>query len=938
MLWLRKAKSTGGTRKTSRLGVEKLEAREVLYAASGNLWINPQLVTIGFVPDGTVIGSDASGPILSNLQSTFDNHANAAFRSGWRNEILRAAQVWAQQTNINFKLITDNGGEIGSGDYQQGDPNMADIRIGGYDFGSATVAQAYAPPSVNNYSIAGDMQFNLGKTWAIGAGVGSYDLFTVSMHEFGHSLGLYHSTTSAAVMFGTYNGVKSVLNADDTAGIRNIYSGNAARANDTWDATSNSTVATADDLTGQLNATTKAAAVENLQLITSDVDYYKVTAPSGTASTLKVKLQTDGLSLLRPKLEVFASNGTTLLGSATAAAGDYDGSTLSVNLTGVTAGTVYVLKVSGAETGTGSWQAFNTGRYALTLNFGTGADPAVSLPDTTELNGNPIQGGGGQAMLLTDEFTVNGTTANTQETASENRSAVAMDANGNSVVVWSSSGQDGSGFGVYARRYNSVGAPIGPEFQVNTTTSGDQRYAVVDMNDSGAFVVAWVGPDGNGTGVFARRFDSAGNAVGDEFRVNTYTTNTQSHPVVGINQAGCFVVGWNSYGQDGSGFGVYAQRYWSDGTKNGSEFRVANTTSGDQRRPSVVINQLGTIVFTWSSNGQDGSGYGVYARAFDWLMLTSTTEFRVSAMTAGNQDFSAIAVSLRGDYVIAWSSEGQDGSGHGIYAQRYNSSLVAADSEFRVNTTTAGNQYNPAVAMDNDANIFITWQSDTANDNDNPNWDIFGQQFTAGGAIQGVEFRINTTTAGNQYNASVAIAASGHAMVVWSGQGADDSGVFAKVYRVNAGNGLSNLEAGVPHGYGPDGCGCDDHADHSHREAEGDDGCGCATCSTAVALIQPAAGQVRQGTGAEGGLGQILHALLAPPAGASRAVTTDEGLRFERDPVSGPDADTSPAPGAPETSGAAKTSGQRARAVGDRFCISAPAFGFACQWLSAFTH
>src|SRR5205823_8886878 len=72
----------------ARLGVEQLESRLVLFSASSNAWPHPELITIGFVPDGTVIGSNAQGYITSNLQSNF----NARFGSpaAWQNQVLKA--------------------------------------------------------------------------------------------------------------------------------------------------------------------------------------------------------------------------------------------------------------------------------------------------------------------------------------------------------------------------------------------------------------------------------------------------------------------------------------------------------------------------------------------------------------------------------------------------------------------------------------------------------------------------------------------------------------------------------------------------------------------------------------------------------------------------------------------------------------------------------
>src|SRR5262249_343099 len=158
------------------------------------------LVTISFVPDGTNLGG-----ATSNLLATF----NARWATNvWQNQILRAAQVWAQVTNLNFAIVSDNGGSIWCGSHQPGDPWMGGIRSGGHSVGTSPLASAYLPPPVNNYSIAGDIQFNTGQAFNIGS---TYDLFTVAAHEIGHALGLLHSTTATAIMYGSYNTRKTGL-------------------------------------------------------------------------------------------------------------------------------------------------------------------------------------------------------------------------------------------------------------------------------------------------------------------------------------------------------------------------------------------------------------------------------------------------------------------------------------------------------------------------------------------------------------------------------------------------------------------------------------------------------------------------------------------------------------------------------------------------------
>src|SRR3954452_711915 len=66
-------------------------------------------------------------------------------------------------------------------------------------------------------------------------------------------------------------------------------------------------------------------------------------------------------------------------------------------------------------------------------------------------------------------------------------------------------------------------------------------------------IVEWLEP---------RQLLSAGEvAVGSETRINTVTTGVQVTPSVAMDAVGDYVIAWASSAQDGSGYGVYAQRY-----------------------------------------------------------------------------------------------------------------------------------------------------------------------------------------------------------------------------------------------------------------------------------------------------------------------------------------------------------------------------------------
>ncbi len=193
-----------------------------------------------------------------------------------------------------------------------------------------------------------------------------------------------------------------------------------------------------------------------------------------------------------------------------------------------------------------------------------------------------------------------------------------MDDDGDFLVTWQSADQDGSNDGVYAQRYNAAGVPQGSEFRVNTFTTGSQTRPAVAMDDDGDVVVTWHsrGQDGSDFGVYAQRYNAAGVPQGSEFRVNTFTTGRQSTPAVAMDDDGDFVVTWHSLGQDGSSYGVYAQRYNAAGVAQESEFRVNTFTTDNQIFPTVAMDDDGNVVVTWGSVGQDGSGYGVYAQRY----------------------------------------------------------------------------------------------------------------------------------------------------------------------------------------------------------------------------------------------------------------------------------------------------------------------------------
>ena len=233
---------------------------------------------------------------------------------------------------------------------------------------------------------------------------------------------------------------------------------------------------------------------------------------------------------------------------------------------------------------------------------------------------------------------------------------------------------------------------FGSEFQINSYTLGSQHHPKVASNGTNYFVT-WIDDsrDGNDSGIFGQLLDLNGDEIGSEFQINSYTTGEQSGQFIASNGTNYFLA-WQSSGQDGSYRGIYGQLYNLNGAKIGSEFKVNTHTSNYQELPFIASNGSNYFV-TWRSKEQDGDGYGIYGQLYDLNGTKIDSEFRINSYTSNDQRYQSIA-SVDNYYLVTWSSNGQDGSGYGVYGQLYNSTGAKIGSEFHISTHTLNNQSN----------------------------------------------------------------------------------------------------------------------------------------------------------------------------------------------------------------------------------------------------
>src|SRR5262249_8075504 len=112
---------------------------------------------------------------------------------------------------------------------------------------------------------------------------------------------------------------------------------------------------------------------------------------------------------------------------------------------------------------------------------------------------------------------------------------------------------------------SAVLTPVGSEFPVSTRNPNSQTFPAVAASDDG-FAIVWStgnpsnpSPDGDRAGVFIQRYVSDGTRQGTELQVNTYTTGNQRFPSIAAQADGAFVVVWEGVGSTGNG--AHGQRY-----------------------------------------------------------------------------------------------------------------------------------------------------------------------------------------------------------------------------------------------------------------------------------------------------------------------------------------------------------------------------------------
>ena len=319
------------------------------------------------------------------------------------------------------------------------------------------------------------------------------------------------------------------------------------------------------------------------------------------------------------------------------------------------------------------------------------------------------------AALLLSAANVTWASANSVATGDQDDPAVAMNRFGRSAVVWEDDRDatdpgDDNHSDIYLRTFQD-GVPV---FERKLSAGGaggtDWTHLNPDvaLDDDGNAVVVWAeDADGNAYFNISYRVVSPAGTVLASGQANANAAGDQIVPRVAVDPDGtpadssatAFTVVWEDV--QGTVFTVRAAGFTAKTTK---AYEVAaSQTTGNHHHPDVAVSASGDATVVWEQdadgNGDADVGLVRLAKANGAVLLSRRT---ANLGLAGQQRRPAVAANFAGDFVVAW----QAGTS-GVWARSFAATAAPLHTELAV--TTATNATTPAVGLDDQANALVGW-------------------------------------------------------------------------------------------------------------------------------------------------------------------------------------------------------------------------------------
>ncbi len=367
------------------------------------------------------------------------------------------------------------------------------------------------------------------------------------------------------------------------------------------------------------------------------------------------------------------------------------------------------------------------------------------------------------------------------DTAEVTDPEVAMDDNGNAIIVWTQS--DGFNSQLFKSEYRN-GAWIHPDNQQdNISPDNENAYSPsVAMDNNGNAIITWSQSDSGSPQIFKSEYRNNlwthPSNLGDNISINNQIA---SNPSLAMSDNGEALIVWQQF--TGVNVALFKSEYrngiWTHPISIDDHFTLLG---GNAFNPSVAMDNLGRSIISWTQF--DGNSLQIFKSEYRNNGWSHPTDLMANISPNLYEADNSRVVMNDNAAVIVWI--GNDGSNNQSYKSEYRNGSwthpTNADDNISPNgqnVTTVPMLNNITLAIDSSGNTIIVWTQ-----SDGTNIQFFKSVYQNNAWIHPTNLSDNISLNGfDVFDISIAMNDQGASVLAWSQYDGTNSQIFKAEYR-----------------------------------------------------------------------------------------------------------------------------------------------------------
>lgn len=367
------------------------------------------------------------------------------------------------------------------------------------------------------------------------------------------------------------------------------------------------------------------------------------------------------------------------------------------------------------------------------------------------------------------------------ETAEVSDPEVAMDDNGNAIIVWTQS--DGFNNQLFKSEYRNGAWTHPVNQQDNISPNNENAYSpTVAMDNNGNAIISWSESDGGLPQIFMSQYRN-GAWIHPANLADNISVNNQmaSNPSLAMSDNGDALIVWQQF--TGVNVALFKSEYrngtWTHPATIDDHFTLLG---GNAFNPSVAMDTHGQTMISWTQH--DGNVLQIFKSEYSNGLWTHPTTLSDNISPDLHEADNSRVVMNNHDVVIAWI--GHDGSNYQAYKSEYRngawSNPVNADDNISPagqNVTNVPMLNNIALTIDSSGNTIIVWTQ-----SDGSNVQFFKSVYQNNAWIHPANLSDNISLDGfDVFDISIAMNDMGASVLSWSQYNGANSQIYKAEYR-----------------------------------------------------------------------------------------------------------------------------------------------------------